>query len=226
MSIRLPADAELDLLTIDGSGGGTGMSPWNMMEHWGVPSLHLHSKAYEYCKLLADAGITGAGHLPGRRLRPRRPPLQGPGAVCAVHEAGLHGPGADDPGLSGLATSRACSSRKQRQQLNGHWDELPETVTDHRQDTRGDLRRLGGRAEQGRCRRNEEHPLRRRSPCTATPTSSPAGCSSSWPGRASSTSREITRDDLMAANAETAEITGLAQLTEAQDDVAKKILKD
>jgi len=31
MAIRYSADAKLDLLTIDGSGGGTGMSPWNMM---------------------------------------------------------------------------------------------------------------------------------------------------------------------------------------------------
>ena len=58
MSIRFSADAELDLLTIDGSGGGTGMSPWNMMDHWGVPSLPLHARTYEYCKLLADRGIT------------------------------------------------------------------------------------------------------------------------------------------------------------------------
>jgi len=41
MAIRFATDAGLDLLTIDGSGGGTGMSPWNMMETWGVPSLLL-----------------------------------------------------------------------------------------------------------------------------------------------------------------------------------------
>ena len=57
MSIRYTADAKLDLLTIDGSGGGTGMSPWNMMDHWGVPSLPLHSKVYEYCKVLDGKGI-------------------------------------------------------------------------------------------------------------------------------------------------------------------------
>ena len=44
MAIRYSADAKLDLLTIDGSGGGTGMSPWNMMDHWGVPSLPLHAQ--------------------------------------------------------------------------------------------------------------------------------------------------------------------------------------
>jgi len=56
MSIKYASDEGLDLLTIDGAGGGTGMSPWNMMEHWGVPSLALHSKAYEYRKILKDAG--------------------------------------------------------------------------------------------------------------------------------------------------------------------------
>ena len=57
MSIKYASDAKLDLLTIDGSGGGTGMSPWNMMESWGVPSIHLHAKAYEYAALLADKGV-------------------------------------------------------------------------------------------------------------------------------------------------------------------------
>ena len=54
MAIKFASDAHLDLLTIDGSGGGTGMSPWNMMESWGVPSILLHAKAYEYATILAD----------------------------------------------------------------------------------------------------------------------------------------------------------------------------
>ncbi len=47
---------KLDLLTIDGAGGGTGMSPWRMMNEWGVPPVHLHSLAYHYAKRLSDAG--------------------------------------------------------------------------------------------------------------------------------------------------------------------------
>jgi glutamate synthase domain-containing protein 2 len=56
MAIKFATDAKLDLLTVDGSGGGTGMSPWNMMEAWGVPSVLLHSKAYEYATVLANKG--------------------------------------------------------------------------------------------------------------------------------------------------------------------------
>jgi glutamate synthase domain-containing protein 2 len=46
----------IDLLTVDGAGGGTGMSPWRMMNEWGVPPVELHSMMYFYAKALADKG--------------------------------------------------------------------------------------------------------------------------------------------------------------------------
>ena len=56
MAIKWGSRAGIDLLTIDGAPGGTGMSPWRMMEEWGIPSLYLHSAAYEFCQKLADGG--------------------------------------------------------------------------------------------------------------------------------------------------------------------------
>jgi len=47
---------KLDLLTVDGAGGGTGMSPWRMMNEWGIPPVHLHSLLYQYAKRLAGKG--------------------------------------------------------------------------------------------------------------------------------------------------------------------------
>ena len=47
---------KIDLLTIDGAGGGTGMSPWRMMNEWGMPPVELHSLAYSYAKRLSAAG--------------------------------------------------------------------------------------------------------------------------------------------------------------------------
>jgi hypothetical protein len=47
---------QIDLLTVDGAGGGTGMSPWRMMNEWGIPPVHLHSLLYTYAKHLADKG--------------------------------------------------------------------------------------------------------------------------------------------------------------------------
>jgi len=56
LAIRLASDARLDLLTIDGAGGGTGMSPWPMMNEWGVPTVYLAALAYRYAKKLHDEG--------------------------------------------------------------------------------------------------------------------------------------------------------------------------
>jgi len=56
MAIKWGSRAKIDLLTIDGAPGGTGMSPWRMMEEWGVPSLYLHSAAYKLARKLADKG--------------------------------------------------------------------------------------------------------------------------------------------------------------------------
>ncbi len=46
----------IDLLTVDGAGGGTGMSPWHMMNEWGMPPVELHSLLHNFAKRLADAG--------------------------------------------------------------------------------------------------------------------------------------------------------------------------
>ncbi|HNY89543.1 MAG TPA: glutamate synthase-related protein [Methanoregulaceae archaeon] len=57
MAIRYSAEAKIDLLTIDGAPGGTGMSPWPMMNEWGIPTFYIQSLAYEYCELLKKRGI-------------------------------------------------------------------------------------------------------------------------------------------------------------------------
>jgi glutamate synthase domain-containing protein 2 len=56
MAIKWSSKAHIDLLTIDGAPGGTGMSPWRMMEEWGMPSLYLHAAACEFAKKLTDKG--------------------------------------------------------------------------------------------------------------------------------------------------------------------------
>jgi glutamate synthase domain-containing protein 2 len=56
MAIKWCSEARVDLLTIDGAGGGTGMSPWRMMEEWGIPTFYLQSMAYQFARKLAVAG--------------------------------------------------------------------------------------------------------------------------------------------------------------------------
>jgi glutamate synthase domain-containing protein 2 len=57
MALRYGAGAGLDLITIDGAPGGTGMSPWPMMNEWGVPAIYLHSLTHEFCQKLTRRGI-------------------------------------------------------------------------------------------------------------------------------------------------------------------------
>ena len=55
-AVKWSSEAGIDLLTVDAAGGGTGMSPWRMMNEWGIPGIELHSLLREYCDRLAKAG--------------------------------------------------------------------------------------------------------------------------------------------------------------------------
>jgi len=55
-AVKWTSKYKIDLLTVDGAGGGTGMSPWRMMNEWGIPPVELHSLTYSYAKQLADRG--------------------------------------------------------------------------------------------------------------------------------------------------------------------------
>ncbi len=57
MALRFGAEAKLDLITIDGAPGGTGMSPWSMMSEWGIPTFYLESLAYQFCRKLEQRGF-------------------------------------------------------------------------------------------------------------------------------------------------------------------------
>ena len=55
-AVRYCSIAGVDVLTVDGAGGGTGMSPWHMMNEWGVPTLYIASLTYNYVHKLASKG--------------------------------------------------------------------------------------------------------------------------------------------------------------------------
>jgi len=127
MAIKYSSEANIDLLTIDGSGGGTGMSPWNMMDHWGIPSLALHAKTYEYCKALESSGkrvpdISLAGGFA------REDHIYKALALCAPYaKLVCMGRAPMIPGYLGSNIQGVFQPEK-RQELNGHWDELPPSV--------------------------------------------------------------------------------------------------
>ena len=96
MAIKWSSKAKIDLLTIDGASGGTGMSPWRMMEEWGVPSLYLHSAAYEFASILAAKGerVPDLAFAGGFQQRGRC--VQSAILRCTVCKSCLHGPCAHD----------------------------------------------------------------------------------------------------------------------------------
>jgi len=57
MALRYGAEAKIDLLTIDGAPGGTGMSPWPMMNEWGIPTFYIESLAYQFAERMRARGI-------------------------------------------------------------------------------------------------------------------------------------------------------------------------
>ncbi len=55
-AVKFASEAKIDLLTVDGAGGGTGMSPWRMMNEWGIPTVYLESLLYKFLSRLAEKG--------------------------------------------------------------------------------------------------------------------------------------------------------------------------
>lgn len=55
-AVKFASEAKIDLLTVDGAGGGTGMSPWRMMNEWGIPTVYLESLLYKFLKRLDEKG--------------------------------------------------------------------------------------------------------------------------------------------------------------------------
>jgi glutamate synthase domain-containing protein 2 len=53
-AVKFSSKYGIDLLTVDGAGGGTGMSPWRMMNEWGIPVVELHSLLHDYALRLAN----------------------------------------------------------------------------------------------------------------------------------------------------------------------------
>jgi len=223
MAIRFAADSKLDLLTIDGSGGGTGMSPWNMMDHWGVPSLPLHAKTYDYCKVLADRGITPPEiSLAGGFAREDH--IFKAIALCAPYTRLVcMGRAPMIPGFLGSNIEGVFKPEKSAE-LHGHWEVLPSTV-----------KAVGTYPEEifagwESVRKKVGDEEMKHIPYGAVAMYGYAdklacGLQQFMAGARKFAVDQIAREDLMAANRETAEVTGIPYMTDAQEDSAQAILK-
>ncbi len=55
-AVKFASLAKIDLLTVDGASGGTGMSPWRMMNEYGVPTVEIECLLYQMLKRLDEQG--------------------------------------------------------------------------------------------------------------------------------------------------------------------------
>lgn len=225
MAIKFATEAKLDLLTIDGSGGGTGMSPWNMMESWGVPSIFLHSKAYEYAKILADKGhdvvdMAFAGGLAREDQIFKALALGAPFTKLVCMGRGLMITGFLGANIEGVLHP------DRREKLNGNWDALPKSITDEfgtspEEIFAGyyDVKNKVGADE------IKNIPLGAIAVWTLADKLG-AGLQQLMAGARKFRLSELSRDDLFAANRETEKETGIKFMTDVSDEIAKKILNE
>ncbi|MFC1579969.1 glutamate synthase-related protein, partial [Thermodesulfobacteriota bacterium] len=222
MSIKFATDAKLDLLTIDGSGGGTGMSPWNMMQSWGVPSILLHAKAYEYASILAakgervvDMSLAGGFALEDSIFKAIALGAPYTKLVCMGRAIMI-------PGYLG-ANIEGVLNPKKKEKISGNWDSLPKTVSN-----------LGSKPEdlfasyfdvQKKVGKKEMKNIPYGAIAFWTLADKLAcGMQQLMAGARKFSLDQITRGDLFSGNRETAAETGIPHATDVNDEGAKKIL--
>ncbi len=222
MAIKFASDAHLDLLTIDGSGGGTGMSPWNMMQSWGVPSINLHAKANEYASMLAakrqnvvDMSFAGGFALEDHIFKALALGAPYTKLVCM-------GRGIMIPGFVGANIQGALEPEK-RAAVNGHWSELPKSVLQVGSTAKEifagyfDVQKKVGKDEM------KNIPYGSIAFCTLADKLA-CGLQQLMAGARKFSLDKIARGDLMSGNRETAKETGIPHVTDVNDESARKIL--
>lgn len=129
LAIRGASELHFDLLTLDGSGGGTGMSPNDVVDSWGIPSILLHAKAREYAALRAAAGkpvvdmaLGGGLAKPSQAFKALALGAPWTKAVCFSRAFMV-------PVFLGCNIEGALHPER-RASVNGAWDKLPKTVLD------------------------------------------------------------------------------------------------
>jgi len=222
MSIKFATEAKLDLLTIDGSGGGTGMSPWNMMQSWGVPSINLHSKAYEYASILAAKGqnVVDMSFAGGFALEDHIFKAIALGApftklICMGRAIMI-------PGFVGSNIEGALNPDK-KADVNGLWAELPKTV-----------QRVGNSAKEifasyfdleDKIGKEEMKNIPYGAIAFYTLADKLAcGMQQLMAGARKFSMDQLTRGEIFSANRETAKETGIPHVSDVNDESAKKIL--
>jgi glutamate synthase domain-containing protein 2 len=222
MAIKFATEAQLDLLTIDGSGGGTGMSPWNMMEHWGVPSIFLHAKAYEYAAILASKGhrvvdLAFAGGLAREDHIFKALALGSPYVKLVCMGRALMIPAFLGSNIEGALNPDA------RERVHGNWDTMPPNMVEF--GTRPEEIFAGYYDVRAKVGADEMKNIPYGAIALWTLADKlAAGLQQLLAGVRKFSVSEISRQDIFSANRETERETGIPFMTDVQDEAARAIL--
>jgi len=222
MAVRFSAEAHLDLLTVDGAGGGTGMSPWNMMEHWGVPSLPLHAKTHEYCQVLERRGLKPPDVALGGGFAREDHVFKALAIAAPYTKLVCMGRA---PMIAGYVGSNIEGVFKphQREALNGHWEQLPTSVTAigrYPEEIFAGWEAVKGRVGEREMKNIPFGAVSLYGYCDKIA----CGLQQFMAGARKFRLSEISRNDLMSANRETEAVTKIPFMTDIGDDRARQIL--
>jgi hypothetical protein len=222
MAIKFASEAELDLLTMDGSGGGTGMSPWNMMESWGVPSILLHAKAHEYAARLAATGQRvvdmsfAGGFAKGSNIF-KALAMGAPYTKMICMGRAMMIPGFLGSNIEGVLYP------ERKEAVCGNWDKLPAAVSKYGQSAEEifacyqDVVKVVGKDEM------KNVPLGAVAIWALVDKLS-AGVQQLMAGARKFKLDDISRNDIASGNRETARETGIPYITDVMDETAKHII--
>jgi glutamate synthase domain-containing protein 2 len=193
-----------------------------MMQSWGVPSIFLHAKAYEYANLLAAKGekVVDMSFAGGFALEDSIFKALALGApftklVCMGRAIMI-------PGFVG-ANIEGVLNPERKEKLNGNWDNLPRTVSN-----------VGSKAEdifasyfdvQKKVGKKEMKNIPYGAIAFYTLADKLAcGLQQLMAGARKFSLDQISREDIFSGNRETERETGIPHVSDVNDETAKKIL--
>lgn len=223
LAMRLAAEGGLDLLNIDGAGGGTGMSPWDMMEHWGVPSLHLHSKAHEYAAVLEKRGFKVPALAFAGGFAKSSSIFKGLALGAPYTKLICMGRAMMIPGFLGSNIDGVLRPGR-RSVLGGNWDALPKTVAEIGSTPETIFAGYHSVEEKLGKAAMEDLPLGAVAMWTLVDKLA-AGLQQFMAGARKFDLKAISRTDILSANREVEQVTGIPFMTDYQDEAAKAVLE-
>ena len=199
------------------------MSPWNMMETWGVPSILLHAKAYEYADILRKKGkkvvdMAFAGGLAREDHIFKALALGAPFVKLACMGRALMIPWYLGSNIEGSLNPEA------KDRVHGNWLKLPDSVTvfgsSPEQLFAGyyDLHKKVGKDEM------KNIPLGAIALWTLADKLA-AGLQQLMAGSRNFNLKTISRSDLMALTEEASKISGIAYVMDANRKEAEGVLE-